>query len=102
MEPAPRDPEPAVDGAPAPGERIGPYVLQKPLGRGVSCLVFRAWDESKDVPVALKVVNWANVRDRDAAMKQMRAEAAALSRVNHPRVVRFLDVVVARIGKRGM
>ncbi len=91
MEPAPPEFEPTDAGAPAPGDRIGPYVLQKPLGRGVSCFVYRAWDGAKGVPVALKVVNWANVRDRDAALKQMRTEAAALSRVNHPRVVRFLD-----------
>jgi serine/threonine-protein kinase len=41
--------------------------------------------------VALKILNWANVYDRAAAMKQLRMEAAALARVKHPRVVRFLD-----------
>ena len=34
-------------------------------------------------PVALKILNWANVYDRAAAMKQLRMEAAALSRVKH-------------------
>lgn len=93
MPPPPDEFEPTADGvpAPAPGDRIGPYVLQKSLGRGVSCHVFRAWDGAMEVPVAVKIVNWANVHDRDAALKQMRTEAAALSRVNHPRVVRFLD-----------
>lgn len=78
-------------GMPALGDRIGPFVLQRSLGRGVSCFVWRAWDESMGVPVAVKIVNWANVRDRDAALKQMRTEAAALSRVRHPRIVRFVD-----------
>ena len=41
--------------------------------------------------MALKILNWANVYDRAAAMKQLRMEAAALARVKHPRVVRFLD-----------
>ena len=34
--------------------------------------------------MALKILNWANVYDRAAAMKQLRMEAAALSRVKHP------------------
>jgi len=88
------DGEFAGDKLPAPetGDRIGPYLLQDRLGAGVSCFVFRAWDDSHQCPVALKIVNWANVFDRSAAMKQMRNEAAALARVKHPRVVRFLDL----------
>jgi serine/threonine protein kinase len=57
----------------------------------VSCFVFRAWDEAKQVPVAVKIVNWNNVYDREAALKQLRVEAAALSRIKHSRVVRFID-----------
>ena len=44
-------------------------------------IVFRGWDESLSCPVALKILNWANVFDRPAAMKQLRMEAATLSRV---------------------
>jgi serine/threonine protein kinase len=80
-----------IPNGPKAGDRIGPYALQEPLGQGVSCHVFRAWDEAKQIPVAVKLVNWGNVYDRDAALKQMRAEAAALARVKHPRVVRFID-----------
>ncbi|MBA4063097.1 MAG: hypothetical protein C0501_05185 [Isosphaera sp.] len=85
---------PPVDTAcppPEPGTRFGTYVLRDKLGEGVSCLVFRGWDEALGSPVALKVLNWANVYDRAAALKQLRTEAAALARVKHPRVVRFLD-----------
>ncbi len=79
--------------APPPevGTRVGTYILQAKLGEGVSCHVFRGWDESLSCPVALKIVNWANVYDRPAAMKQLRMEAATLSRVKHPAVVRFID-----------
>ncbi|MGL4423952.1 MAG: serine/threonine protein kinase [Gemmataceae bacterium] len=73
------------------GERIGPYLLQEKLGKGVSCFVYRGWDEVRKYPVAIKVVNWDNVYDRTAALKQMRTEATALARVKHPRVVRFID-----------
>jgi serine/threonine protein kinase len=91
MTPNPTDHEPHGDPVPGPGDRLERYVLQKSLGRGVSCFVFRAWDTEKEIPVAIKLVNWSNVRDREAALKQLRTEAAALARVRHPRVVRFID-----------
>jgi len=76
---------------PEVGDTTGQYVLQERLGAGVSCFVFRGWDGQNGCPVALKIINWANVHDRSAAMKQMRTEAASLARVKHPRVVRFID-----------
>jgi serine/threonine-protein kinase len=85
--------EPFGQAAPPPevGAVVGTFVLQAKLGEGVSCHVFRGWDQARSSPVALKILNWANVYDRAAAMKQLRMEAAALARVKHPRVVRFLD-----------
>ena len=82
------DPPP---GPPDLGGHVGTYVLQEKLGEGVSCHVFRGWDGVKSRPAALKILNWANAYDRSAAMRQLRTEAAALSRVKHPLVVRFLD-----------
>lgn len=76
---------------PQVGDRLDKYLLQSPLGTGVSCFVFRGWDEKNRYPVAIKIVNWANVYDRTAAMRQMRTEASCLARVKHPRVVRFID-----------
>jgi serine/threonine-protein kinase len=87
-------PGPAPEDAPPPpevGTHVGVFLLQEKLGEGVSCHVFRGWDETRSFPVALKILNWANVYDRPAAMTQLRTEAAALARVKHPRVVRFLD-----------
>jgi serine/threonine-protein kinase len=57
----------------------------------VSCFVFKGVDERDNSPVALKIVNWNNVFDREAAFQQMRMEASALARVKHPRVVQFID-----------
>jgi serine/threonine-protein kinase len=80
-------------GAPLPdiGEQVGPYLIQDKLGEGVSCHVFRGWDAARSCPVALKIVNWENVYDRAAALRQLRTEAAALARVKHPQVIAFLD-----------
>lgn len=84
---------PADASAPPPevGTTVGPFVLTEKLGEGVSCHVFRGWDQYRSCPVALKILNWANVYDRAAAMKQLRMEAATLARVKHPKVVRFID-----------
>jgi serine/threonine-protein kinase len=76
---------------PQPGDRVGTFVLQDKLGEGVSCHVYRGWDPARSAPVALKILNWANVFDRAAAMRQLRTEALALSRVKHPQVIRFID-----------
>ena len=88
LPPEPTDPAPQP---PETGMRVGQYTLQDKLGEGVSCHVFRGWDQDRSCPVALKIVNWANVYDRPAAMRQLRTEAACLARVKHPQVVRFLD-----------
>jgi serine/threonine protein kinase len=76
---------------PEPGSRIDSYTVHEMLGEGASCHVFRAWDHVRLRSVALKLVNWANVHDTAAAMKQLRVEAVALARVNHRSIVRFLD-----------
>ncbi len=88
---APGEPPPQTAPPPEVGTVVGTFVLQEKLGEGVSCHVFRGWDQSRSRPVALKILNWANVYDRGAAMKQLRMEAMALARVKHPLVVRFLD-----------
>jgi serine/threonine protein kinase len=76
---------------PEPGTRIDSYTVQDMLGEGASCHVFRGWDHARLQPVALKLINWANVHDTAAAIKQLRVEAVALARVNHRSIVRFLD-----------
>jgi serine/threonine-protein kinase len=76
---------------PQVGDVVGHVKLLEPLGSGASCFVFRAFDEKEQMPVAVKIMNWANTFDRTAAMRQMRTEAAAIARVKHPRVVRFHD-----------
>ncbi len=77
--------------APGPGVLLGPYLLQDKLGEGVSSHVYRAWDESRNCAVAIKLVDWSKVYDRGAAMKQLRTEAVTLSRVKHPRIIGFID-----------
>jgi len=79
---------------PKPGDRLGSITISESLGSGASCFVFRGFHDELQIPVALKIVNWAKVYDRNAAMRQMRTEAASLARVKHPRVVRFIDFAI--------
>jgi serine/threonine protein kinase len=88
---APAEPTHETPPPPRTGDLVGPFVLQDLLGEGVSCHVYRGWDDIRGCPVALKILNWANVYDRAAAMRQLRTEALTLSRVKHPQVIRFID-----------
>jgi serine/threonine-protein kinase len=88
---APAEPTQETPPPPRTGDLVGPFVLQDRLGEGVSCHVYRGWDDIRGCPVALKILNWANVYDRAAAMRQLRTEALTLSRVKHPQVIRFID-----------
>jgi serine/threonine protein kinase len=85
------DPDGPTAPPPVTGDVVSHYVLEEFLGNGVSCHVFRGRDELHPRPVAVKIVNWANVYDRPAAMRQLRTEAASLARIKHPRVLRFID-----------
>lgn len=69
-----------------PGTRIdGRYVVERPIGRGAMGSVLLARDEGLDRRVAIKVVD-AHARVPDH-LARFRAEAAALARIRHDRVV---------------
>ena len=75
------------------GSMVGPYVLDAELGSGSAATVWRAWRAGAGTsgpPVALKLFH----HHGDAA----HAEAAMLSALAHPNVVRLLDVLVTRAG----
>ncbi len=74
-----------------PQERLGPWRLIRPIGRGGTGVVFQA--ESVEQPgkvVALKVLSLAAGLDR-RAVTRFRREGEALGRLNDPRIVRVLD-----------
>ena len=69
------------------GSRVGPYVLGEPLGRGGMGAVYRAQHEKTGNRAAVKTVDAA----RPSNLSGLRREIAALARVSHPRIARFLD-----------
>lgn len=67
---------------------IGAYRVDGLLGRGASGVVYRAWDESLDRPVAIKVLT-----DLDPeARGRFTIEAKAAARIVHPNVVQVHGV----------
>jgi len=68
-----------------PGERIGPYLIEAPIGEGGMGEVFRARDTRLNRTVALKVSK-AEFGDRFAR------EAKAVAALNHPNICTLFDV----------
>ena len=72
-----------------PVERVGPYAVERELGRGAFGVVYRAHhDADPDTPVALKVVDGRGSVDR------LMLEPALVAGLDHPCVVRVLDYFV--------
>ncbi|QKJ18785.1 serine/threonine-protein kinase [Microbacterium hominis] len=82
---------------PSPGVVLGGrYVLAERIGQGGMSSVYRAHDTALDRTVAVKVMRAAP--DDHAAVRRMRAEAAALGAVSHPGLVTLYDADVADDG----
>jgi len=67
-----------------PGDKVGPYLYEKPVGKGGMAFVALARDPSGE-PVALKILKTNRVR---SGLPRFRREFNALSRIHHPNVIR--------------
>src|SRR5579883_311256 len=67
-------------------QRLGPYVLLEPLGKGAQGSVWRARDEHTGAVAAIKVLRPGD----DGRAERFRREAEAATRVRHPNVVSVL------------
>src|SRR6186997_1145946 len=75
----------------APPERVGPYRIDRAIGRGGMGTVWRAWDERLKRQVAIKQIR----ADTPLSKLQQRLwrEAQAAARLNHPAIVHIYDLV---------
>ena len=71
------------------GKRIGQYRVLDRLGNGGMGAVYRAVDEMLDRPVALKILE----ADLDDSSGRLRAEAAALARLNHAGIATLYELL---------
>ncbi|HUS63006.1 MAG TPA: sigma 54-interacting transcriptional regulator [Kofleriaceae bacterium] len=76
--------------APPSGRRVnGRWRLERLLGEGADATTWAAVDERDGTPVALKALR---VLDSEAARERFRWEFAALTRLEHPGLVRVFDL----------
>jgi len=68
-----------------PGERIGPYRIERRLGEGGIGEVFQAVDEALARPVAIKRLR-PELAAREPLVARFRSEAQTLARLNHPNI----------------
>ncbi|MEY3174263.1 MAG: Serine/threonine-protein kinase PknB [Planctomycetota bacterium] len=75
----------------AVGSRVGEYEIVGEIGRGGMGVVYRAWQQSLQRTVALKMIpNAAFASSQDIA--RLRIEALAAARLQHPNIVPVYDV----------
>ena len=74
-----------------PGQKLGPYEIQSPLGAGGMGEVYRARDTRLDRSVAIKILPDALACDPES-LERFEHEARALSALNHPNLLAIYDI----------
>lgn len=74
-----------------PGEKLGPYEIQSPLGAGGMGEVYRALDTRLGRHIALKVLP-AGVLSEETSIERFQREARTASSLNHPHICTVYDV----------
>ena len=73
-----------------PGDRVGPYRIEAPIGSGAMGVVVRAVHETLGRTVALKLLAPGIARDEDARQRFVR-EVRLAAQVVHPNLVLTFD-----------
>ncbi|HYV84960.1 MAG TPA: protein kinase [Patescibacteria group bacterium] len=85
------DPGSAPGGGLVAGDRIGPYAIVAPLGRGGMGEVYRARDDRFGRDVAIKILPGSFAADPDR-LRRFEQEARAAGRLSHPNILTVHDL----------
>ncbi|HWE53560.1 MAG TPA: protein kinase [Bryobacteraceae bacterium] len=75
----------------SPGEKLGPYEILTPLGKGGMGEVFRARDTQLDREAAIKVLPVSLARDPER-LSRFEREARILASLNHPNIAQVYGI----------
>lgn len=75
-----------------PGDKLGRYMILRPLASGGMAHVYVAFDPELNREVALKVMRPGGPEGRDASGDRLLREAQAMARLEHVNVARVYDV----------
>ncbi|MCP4263667.1 MAG: protein kinase [Planctomycetes bacterium] len=85
------DPTHSFDSSAAvPGGRIGPFMIERELGRGAVGVVYLARDTKLDRPVAIKSLPAGEISDSKVQQRWQR-EARVLASLNHPNIAAIYE-----------
>lgn len=73
-----------------PGDLLGPYRIDRELGRGGAAIVYLAYHQRLERPVALKVL-YEHLQNDAGFAERFLFEARAAARLNHPNIVAIHD-----------
>jgi tetratricopeptide (TPR) repeat protein len=82
------------------GSRVGPFVLEAPIGRGGMGIVYRARQESPPRPVAIKIVLSGSAGP--SLSRRFAREAAFLARLHHPNIAQVYSAGVDKLDGRSV
>jgi len=73
------------------GQKLGTFTIESKIGMGAMGAVYKASQEGKDRPAAIKVITDEHARKGNAT-ERFRRESDILQQFRHPNIVRFLAV----------
>ncbi len=73
------------------GDSLGKLLLTDAMGEGATGRVFRALHQTLKIPVAVKILQSAELERDPGLRQQLRAEAQILAQLNHPNIIRVWD-----------
>src|SRR5689334_25381202 len=82
----------------AAGDKLGPYEILAPIGKGGMGEVFRARDTNLDREVAIKVLPTELAQDAER-LARFEREAKVLAALNHPHIAQIYGIEASSSGR---
>ena len=83
-----------IGAAPKVGTYLDRYYLEESLGEGATATIFRSFHKLLRIPVAIKAYNRESMKNDPLGTQRFLSEAQILIRLEHPNIVRVLDIAV--------